>query len=123
MAGGGYGWRAMDAFNAGTATFVSLLVVIVGAGMAGCNRSSDEPVPAPRVTQAPATAVPPPVAADATPKASEVFKQGLPPGKESNNQQQADPAHTLTKQEESTSMPMAGQANDHSTLAKDPSKR
>ena len=37
--------------------------------------------------------------------------------------QQSDPAHTMTKQEESTAMPMAGQANDHSTLAKDPAKK
>jgi hypothetical protein len=115
--------RAMHTCSLCSATLAAVILVIAGAGLAGCKPVGDNSVPAPKVTQAPATSVAPPASPDTTPKASDVFKDGAPVGKASTNQQQADPSHTLTKQEESTSMPMAGQANDHSTLAKDPTKR
>jgi hypothetical protein len=60
----------------------------------------------------------PPNAPDTTPKAGDVFKDGgANETKTLSNEQQKDPMHTMTKREESTAMPMAGQANDHSTLA------
>jgi hypothetical protein len=101
----------------------ALLVAAAVAGLAGCNRTGDQPVPAPKVSQAPGSEVPPVAAPDTTPKASEVFKAGAPPEQTSTNAQPTDASHQLTKQEESTAMPMPGQANDHSTLAKDPVKR
>ena len=101
----------------------ALLVGAAAVGLFGCNSSSDQSVPAPRVSQAPASAPAPATVPDTTPKASDVFKSGALPPQTSPKSQQADPSHELTKQEESTAMPMAGQANDHSTLAKDPVKR
>ncbi len=100
----------------------ALLVGAAAVGLFGCN-SSNQSAPAPRVSQAPASAPPPAAAPDTTPKASDVFKTGASPAQASPKAQQVDPSHELTKQEESTAMPMAGQANDHSTLAKDPVKR
>jgi hypothetical protein len=123
MAANGNGRCAMHTLNSLTATLATAIIVSAGAGLAGCNPSGDNAVSAPKVTQAPANAVAPPASPDTTPKAGDVFKEGAPVGKAATNQQQSDPSHTLTKQEESTSMPMAGQANDHSTLAKDPAKR
>jgi hypothetical protein len=101
----------------------ALLVAAAVTGLVGCNRSGDQQVPAPKVSQAPGVDVPPVAAPDTTPKASEVFKAGAPPEQTSTNARPTDASHQLTKQEESTAMPMPGQANDHSTLAKDPVKR
>jgi hypothetical protein len=99
--------------------------VMAGAmigGVLGCSPDDNNRIPAPRVTQAATPDTPPASRPDNPPKASDAFKEGVTP-KASSDPQQSDPAHTMTKQEESTAMPMAGQANDHSTLAKDPAKK
>lgn len=100
----------------------ALLVAAAVAGLVGCNRSGDQQVPAPKVSQAAGSGAPPVATLDNTPKASEVFRTGAPPGQTSTNARSTDASHQLTKQEESMAMPIPGQANDHSTLAKDPVK-
>jgi hypothetical protein len=104
-------------------TAAALLVGAAAVGLFGCDESSERSVPAARASQASPAGTPPAVAADTTPKASDVFKTGAPPAQTSTNAQRTDASHELTRQEESTAMPMPGQANDHSTLAKDPAKR
>jgi hypothetical protein len=97
----------------------ALLVVAAAAGLGACNRVGDPVAPAPKVSQAPESPALPAGAPDTTPKASEVFKAGAPPDQTSTNARPTDASHQMTKQEESKAMPMPGQANDHSTLAKD----
>lgn len=100
-------------------TFVTGCVLAVG----GCGRNGDPPPPLPTVAQKPAADAPLPAAPDTTPKAGDVFKEGAPPGATSTNARPVDQTHAMTRQEESTAMPMPGQANDHSTLATEPVKR
>jgi len=103
-------------------TAAALLVGAAAVGSFGCG-SGEQSVPAPRVSQASPGGTPQAVVPDTTPKAGDVFKTGAPPAQTSTNAQRTDASHELTKQEEATAMPMPGQANDHSTLAKDPAKR
>ena len=101
-------------------TAAALLVGAAAVGLFGCG--NEQPVPAPKASQASA-AGPGPGVPDTTPKAGDVFKAPAAPAQTSTNAQRTDASHELTKQEESAAMPMPGQANDHSTLAKDPATR
>ncbi len=101
-----------------------LFVATLMVGLVACSPGGDKSVPAPGVMRAPAAAAPSPSAPDATPKAGDVFKDGAATeNKAAMNEQQKDPMRTMTKREESTAMPMAGQANDHSTLATEKGKK
>ena len=102
--------------------FLAVVTLACSAlALIGCQRSGDPPLPT--VMPSPTAQAQPPAVPDTTPKASEVFKEGAPPSATSSNARPVDQSHTLTRQEESTAMPMPGQANDHSTLAKEPAKR
>lgn len=103
-------------------TAVALLVGAAAVGLFGCSRGGEQPVPAPKASQASA-AEPAPGVPDTTPKAGDVFKAPAAPAQTSTKAPSTDASHELTKQEESAAMPMPGQANDHSTLAKDPATR
>jgi hypothetical protein len=104
-------------------TAAALLVGAAAVGVFGCNRSGEQPVPAPKASQASAVDAPAPGVPDTTPKAGDVLKAPAAPAQTSTNAQRTDASHELTKQEEATAMPMPGQANDHSTLAKDSATR
>ena len=99
--------------------------IVAGAalGLTGCQRGGDPPLPAVTPSPSPAAQAQPAVAPDTTPKASELFREGSPPSVTSTNSKPVDPSHALSREEESTAMPLPGQANDHSTLAKDSGKR
>lgn len=101
----------------------AIAAVVIALGLAGCGAPSDQ---APRDTKqgaavAPSSPTVPPAStalpADATPS-------GTPAGTTQPDTAKASdpPMESMTKQAESKSMPMPGQANDHSTLAKDPKK-
>jgi hypothetical protein len=84
-------------------------MLVLASGLAACNRAQDSRVAAPTATVAPTSPVPP---------ASSVTDR-VGAGTANANDQ---PMKSMTKTEESNSMPRPGQANDHSTLAKDPGK-
>jgi hypothetical protein len=86
------------------------ILLALTAGMAACDRAPERPPEAPPATVAPAASALP------APSGTEGTKRG----ETSNANDQ--PMKSMTKAEESTSMPMPGQANDHSTLAKDSKK-
>jgi len=104
-------------------TAAALLVGAVAVGLFGCDRSGEQPVLAPKASQASAVETPASGVPDTTPKASDVFGASAATAPRSTNAPSTDAAHELTKKEESVAMPMPGQANDHSTLAKDPTTR
>ena len=88
-----------------------LLAFVIALGLGGiaaCDRAPQRSPDAPMVTVAP-TASP-------LPAPSEGIKRG-----ETGNAND-QPMKSMTKAEESTSMPQPGQANDHSTLVKDSKK-
>jgi hypothetical protein len=104
-------------------TAAALLVSAAAVGLFGCNRSGEQPVPAPKASQASAADTPASGVPDTTPKATDVFKASAAPAQTPTTAPRTDASHELTKKEESAAMPMPGQANDHSTLAKDPATR
>ena len=81
-----------------------------GAGIAACDRAPQRP------PDGPAAAIAPTVAPLPAPSATDVIKRA-----ETANANDP-PMKSMTKAEESTSMPQPGQANDHSTLVKDSKK-
>jgi hypothetical protein len=82
--------------------------------IAGCND-------APRTAAAPSPAVSaPPVAAVPTPP---VPAAGVAPNETAKDSAASTPMGTLTKEEASKSMPMAGQGNNHSSPALDATKK
>ena len=88
-------------------------VALVGA-LAGCNEAPDaKKVPPPAASAPPFVAVlpPPPVAAGVS--SSETAKDSTA----------TDPKGILSKDEESKSMPMAGQGNNHSSPSLEPPKK
>lgn len=89
-------------------TFAALLALL--GGVAACNRAPERPA------DAPAAAVAPPASAIPAPAASESAKSG------ETAKASDQPMKPMTKAEESSSMPMPGQANDHSTVEKDSKK-
>ena len=86
----------------------------LGAGMAACDRAPQRPPDAPMATVAPAASPLP------APSVTEGATEGAKRGETANANDQ--PMKSMTKAEESSSMPQPGQANDHSTLLKDPKK-
>lgn len=92
----------------GLMAFASM--VVLASSLAACDRPQGSRADAPTATVAPASPVPP---------ASSVTDR-VGPGTTANANDQ--PNKSMTKTEESSSMPRPGQANDHSTLAKDPGK-
>jgi hypothetical protein len=92
----------------GLLAFVILLVL--GAGIAACDRAPQRPPDAPMATVAPT----------ASPLPAPSVTEGIKRGETVNANDQ--PMKSMTKAEESTSMPQPGQANDHSTLVKDSKK-
>ena len=90
----------------GLMAFAFLLVS--AGGLVACDRAQVAPADTPTATVAPTSPVPP---------ASSVT-DGVGAGTTANANDQ--PMKSMTKTDESTSMPRPGQANDDSTLAKDP---
>ena len=88
------------------------------AGMAlaivGCNQPTTQRSAEPNVSSPPIAATAPP----ATTESSSAKKPDAALTANANDQ----PQKPMTKQEESTSMPQPGQANDHSTVAGDGKK-
>jgi hypothetical protein len=89
-------------------TFMILLAL--GAGIAACDRAPE------RAPDAKMSAVPLPASPSPVPPVTE----GAKSAETANANDQ--PMKSMTKEEESRSMPQPGQANDHSTLAKDSTK-
>src|ERR1022692_543355 len=87
------------------------MLVAIEAGLAACDRAPDRASnsPTPTTTTAPVSLPPSAVASEAT----------KPSGTANANDQ---PMKSMSKEEESTSMPQPGQANDHSTVAGDSRK-
>lgn len=86
---------------------VVMAMLVSGAGLAACDRTPQGRPDAPAATVAPASPAPSAtegVGSAETAKASD------------------QPMKSMTKAEESTSMPRPGQANDHSTLSGDSKK-
>ncbi len=92
----------------GSLAFVILLGL--GAGIAACDRAPQRPPDAPMATVAPT----------ASPLPAPSVTEGAKRGETANANDQ--PMKSMTKAEESTSMPQPGQANDDSTVAKDSKK-
>ncbi len=96
--------------------FACLAVLLTAGVVAGCNEAS-KPTPAPTpppVASAPvvpAVPTPPPTATGTSP--SETAKDSAATG----------PMEKLSKEEESKSMPMAGQGNNHSSPALETAKK
>ena len=88
-------------------------LVLLAAGIAACDRAPERPPETPTAQVGP-TPIPPP--AWSGPRDGGARAQGK--GKHANDQ----PMKSMTKAEESNSMPMPGQANDDSTVAKDSKK-
>jgi len=91
-----------------------LAVLLMASVVAGCNEASKPaPVPPPVASApvVPAVPTPPPTSTGAAP--SETAKDSKSTG----------PMEKLTKEEESKSMPMAGQGNNHSSPALETAKK
>jgi hypothetical protein len=99
-------WRRFHALPSVLGT-----VLVLGAAIAGCDRAPPHSQEAPT-----ANVVASPPAPSVTPSATE----GTSGGKTANAND--PPMKSMSKQEESSSMPQPGQANDHSTLATDSKK-
>lgn len=97
-----------------------IIPIVLGASIAGCERTPPR-APDAKMAATPSRESPPPV-----PAVTEGDKSVPPATKGAKGEQTANandpPMKAMTKEEESTSMPQPGQANDHSTLAKDPKK-
>jgi hypothetical protein len=95
------------------------LGLIVTGVVAACGRGGDPPPPVvpPDTASAAATSAP-----DTTPKAADVFKDGAAP-KAAAGDPKAGSLEPMTREQESRSMPLPGQANDHSSPAAQPAKR
>jgi hypothetical protein len=89
----------------------STILLALGAVLTACDRAP------PRAPDAQTSAVPPPAASPAPVRS---VTEGAKSAELVNANDQ--PMKSMTKEEESTSMPQPGQANDHSTLAKDSKK-
>lgn len=90
------------------------MVALLAGGIAGCNEApKPAPVPPPVASApvVPAVPTPPPIAGGAAP--SETAKDSASTG----------PMEKLSKDEESKSMPMAGQGNNHSSPSLEPAKK
>jgi hypothetical protein len=86
----------------------------IALAIVGCNQPTTQRSAEPNVSSPPISATAPPV----TTGSSSAEKANAAPTANANDQ----PQKPMTKQEESTSMPQPGQANDHSTVAGDGKK-
>lgn len=101
-----------------------LAVAIMGVatlGLLACSNSNDQSPPA-KVSESPAAVAPPAATPDATPKAGDVTKQPALPDTAPTDAKSSDPSRPMTDQEESSKMPLPGQANDHSNPTTGPAK-
>ena len=90
---------------------LALIILLgLGAGIAACDRAPQRPPDAPMATVAPS----------ASPLPAPSVTEGAKRGETANANDQ--PMKSMTKVEESTSMPRPGQANDHSNLVQDSKK-
>lgn len=96
--------------NAVLRNALAFVILPVLAGLAACDRAPQRPLDAPTA----------PVTPTASPPSAPSVTEGISRGKTAKASDQ--PMKSMTKAEESTSMPQPGQANDHSTLAKDSKK-
>lgn len=111
--------------NANVGFSRSLAVAIIGVatlGLLACSNSNDQSSPAAKVSEAPAAVAPPAAAVEATPGARDVTKEQAPPDGPSADAKSPDPSRPMTEKEESTQMPLPGQANDHSNPTTGPAK-
>lgn len=102
----------------------SMTLAIMGVatlGLLACSNSSDQPPPA-KVSQAPAPDAQSAATPDAAPGAGDVMKDQALPDTASPAAKSPDPSRPMTRQEESTGMPLPGQANDHSNPTTGPAK-
>jgi len=94
--------------------FAFLTVLLMAGLVTGCNEASKPaPVPPPAASAPVVPAVPPP-----PPIAS-----GVSPSETAKDSAATAPMEKLTKAEESKSMPMAGQGNNHSSPALETAKK
>jgi len=93
----------------------AMLLAIEG-GLAACDRTPQPAHDSSAATTASSPAATAPVSLPPSPSTIEGIK---PSGTANANDQ---PMKSMSKEEESTSMPQPGQANDHSTVAKDSKK-
>ncbi len=105
-----YDLMANSPWPNGRQVFVILLVL--GASITACDRAPQRVPDAPAATTSPTLPTSPPPASPVT--------EGVKSSETANANDQ--PMKSMTKAEESTSMPQPGQANDHSTVAKDSKK-
>ena len=120
----------------------ALVVAIAATGLVACNGTGDKSEPVSKVTAPPTTAsvaepaTPTPsdskanasdttaIAPDTMAKAGDVVEKGTseatPPENPSTLAQPAASSPPMTAQQESNSMPIPGQANDHSAQATQP---
>jgi hypothetical protein len=89
---------------------VALLAISVGLG--ACGKMDHATPPQPSVSSSP-NATPPVQPPSQTAQAGETNRGETAKGTD-------EPMKSMTKDEESKAMPQPGQANDHSTVAKDP---
>ena len=89
---------------------VFVILLVLGASITACDRAQQR-APDAKMSAVPPTASPSPVPA---------VTEGAKSAETANANDQ--PMKSMTKAEESTSMPQPGQANDHSTLVGDPKK-
>lgn len=131
-----------DEANVFKPAMVALIAAIAGAGLVACSATGDNSEPVSKLTQPSATAS---VAQSATPsqpdtasnptdtvanppdtaaKGSDLVKEATPeataPEKTSTDARPANSSRLMAANDESTSMPMPGQANDHSVSATQP---
>lgn len=96
----------------------AMVVAIAATGLVACNGTSDKSEPLSKITEPPAAAA---TAEPATPAAPDIAATTpattatTPDTTASTDAQPAISSRTMTAKEESTAMPMHGQANDHST--------
>lgn len=96
-----------------TGLLALIAALALGAGIAACDRAP-QAVPDAKLSAVPQPAAPPPsVPVPAVTEGANSAQTANAPDKAMKS---------MTKEEESTSMPLPGQANDHSTLAKDSKK-
>ncbi|HSQ80721.1 MAG TPA: hypothetical protein VLU54_06225 [Casimicrobiaceae bacterium] len=102
----------------------SMTLAIMGVatlGLLACSDSSDQPPPA-KVSETPAPVAQPAATPDAAPGAGDMMKDPAVPDTASTDAKSPDPSRPMSKQEESTQMPLPGQANDHSNPTTGPAK-
>ncbi len=100
-----------------------IMLVIVGLFLAAaCSRQEDKPGPGMPVPSDPAVRPAPSTAVPAVPSVPNPPDPRAPDGPAGRDSKASNPKGDLTSQEESTAMPKAGQANNHSSPSLDSSQ-